>query len=102
MDHGNGRRPPGHGSNGRRPDDRAMVPLPVAFPMVVLAHVYGDSADDDSTDDAIRTRLSSLDDDDDMEGEDHDDDALAEAEVKKRALEAGILDHGLNRRDREC
>jgi hypothetical protein len=77
KDHGNGRRPPGHGNNGRRPDDRAMVPLPVAFPMVVLAHVHGDSNDDDSGDDAVRRRLAALDDDDDddddRDGDDRDD-----------------------------
>jgi len=75
MNHGNGRRPPGRGPQGRRPDERAMVPLTVAFPMVVLAHVHGDSADDDSTDDAVRIRLATLsgDDDEDDDGEDHDD-----------------------------
>ncbi|HEX7879250.1 MAG TPA: DUF4382 domain-containing protein [Candidatus Eisenbacteria bacterium] len=73
QDHGNGRRPPGHGNQGRRPDDRAMVPLPVAFPMVIQAHVHGDSTDDDEEDDAIRARLTTLGDDDEEDGEDHDD-----------------------------
>ena len=35
------------------------------------------------------------------EGEDHDDDALAETEIKEGGLEAGVLDHGLDRRDRQ-
>ena len=33
------------------------------------------------------------------EGEDHDDDALAETEIEEGGLEAGILDHRLDRRD---
>ena len=68
SNNGTGRRPPGHGNNGRRPDDRAMVPLTVAFPMVVHAHVFGDSDDvvgeehdEDEEDDAVRPGLNPLD-----------------------------------------
>ena len=35
------------------------------------------------------------------EGEDHDDDALSETEIEEGGLEAGILDHRLDRRDRQ-
>src|SRR4029450_2440361 len=35
------------------------------------------------------------------EGEDDDDDALAETEVEEGGLEAGVLDHRLDRRDRK-
>lgn len=65
---GNGRRPPDRGNHGRRPDERAMVPLTVAFPMVVHAHVFGDSDDvvgedhdedeDEDEDDAVRPGLN--------------------------------------------
>ena len=35
------------------------------------------------------------------EGEDHDDDALPETEIEEGGLEAGVLDHRLDRRDRQ-
>jgi hypothetical protein len=64
-DQGNGRRPGDRFDRGRRPDfNRPLVPLTVAFPMVVHARVHGDTSDDDE-DEALRNRLGRLDDDDD-------------------------------------
>ena len=36
------------------------------------------------------------------EGEDHNNDALSKPEIKERRLEAGVLDHRLDRRDGQC